>query len=87
MFTGRSGRTARERLRLLLVADKAGCSPEMIRMLKDDMVHVISRYMDIEKDSVQIRMDTDTACAGSAQGLPVIHANIPVRAICSKGLY
>ena len=65
--------TAKMRLKLLLVSDKAGCSPEMILMIKDDVIHAISKYMEIEKDKVQIQMDTegspqkgrlpDTACA------------------------
>ena len=87
MFTRYSGKTAKMRLKLLLVSDKAGCSPEMILMLKDDMIHVISKYMEIEKDSVQICMDTETEAEGEYRGLPVLHANIPIRSICSKGLY
>ena len=43
--TRRSGETAKMRLKLLLVSDKAGCSPEMILMIKDDVIHAISKYM------------------------------------------
>lgn len=86
-FPRYSGKAAKARLKLLLVSDKAGCSPEMILMLKDDMLHVISKYMEIERDSVQIRVDTETDGPGQRGGLPVIHANIPIRSICSKGLY
>ena len=35
-----SGEIARNRLKLLLVADKADCSPEVMQMIKDDMIHV-----------------------------------------------
>ncbi|MGN0371293.1 MAG: cell division topological specificity factor MinE [Enterocloster sp.] len=82
-----SGETARARLKLLLVSDKAGCSPEMIRLIKDDMIHAVSKYMDIEKESVQILMDTDSPSSGIFRGLPVLHANIPIRSISNKGLY
>ena len=57
----RSGQTAKMRLKLLLVSDKAGCSPEMIQMIKDDVIHVISKYMEIEKDRVQIQIDGERA--------------------------
>ena len=57
--TRRSGETAKMRLKLLLVSDKAGCSPEMILMIKDDVIHAISKYMELEKDKVQIQMDTE----------------------------
>ena len=85
--TRRSGETAKMRLKLLLVSDKAGCSPEMILMIKDDMIHAISKYMEIEKDKVQIQMETDVSLSGSSRTLPVLHANIPIRSISNKGLY
>lgn len=85
--TRRSGETAKMRLKLLLVSDKAGCSPEMILMIKDDMIHAISKYMEIEKDKVQIQMETDNSISGGTRSLPVLHANIPIRSISNKGLY
>ena len=85
--TRRSGETAKMRLKLLLVSDKAGCSPEMILMIKDDVIHAISKYMEIEKESVQILMDTDGQPSGKAGGLGVLHANIPIRSISNKGLF
>ena len=82
--TRRSGETAKMRLKLLLVSDKAGCSPEMILMIKDDVIHAISKYMEIEKDKVQ----TDSGPQkGGCRALPVLHANIPIRSISNKGLY
>ena len=83
MKTRCSKDTAKFRLKLLLVADKAGCSPELIRLIKDDMIRVISKYMEIEKDNVRLLMDTD----GSCRGLPVLQADIPIRSISNKGLY
>ena len=78
--------TAKFRLKLLLVADKAGCSPELIRLIKDDMIRVISKYMEIEKDNVRLLMDTDgsASCRGTARySMP----DIPIRSISNKGLY
>ena len=87
MKTRRSKDTAKFRLKLLLVADKAGCSPELIRLIKNDMIRVISKYMEIEKDKVQIQMETDSPLSGNSRALPVLHANIPIRSISNKGLY
>lgn len=83
--TRRSGETAKMRLKLLLVSDKAGCSPEMILMMRDDVIHVISKYMEIEKDKVRIQVERDSS--GNGQALPVLHANIPIRSMSNKGLY
>ena len=89
MKTRRSKDTAKFRLKLLLVADKAGCSPELIRLIKNDMIRVISKYMEIEKDRVQLLMDTGTEVlsGGSREGVGVLHANIPIRSISNKGLF
>ena len=85
--TSRSCETARLRLKLLLVSDKAGCSPETIRMIRDDIVHVILKYMEIEKDKVQLLIQTDNLPKNSEGKLPVLEIHIPVRSISSKGLY
>ena len=50
----RSGELARKRLKLLLVSDKMNCSPEMIEMIKDDMIHVISKYLEIDDGSMEV---------------------------------
>ena len=40
-----SGEIARNRLKLLLVSERAGCSPELLEMIKNDLIRVVSRYM------------------------------------------
>lgn len=85
--TRRSGETAKMRLKLLLVSDKAGCSPEIIRMMRDDIIHAISKYMEIEKENVRIQVDRETFSSETGQALPVLHANIPIRSISNKGLF
>ena len=87
MKTRRSKDTAKFRLKLLLVADKAGCSPELIRLIKNDMIRVISKYMEIEKDKVQIHMDTPGGLEGADRPPTMLCANIPIRSIPNKGLY
>ena len=46
-----SGDVAKDRLKLLLVSDRANCSPEMMEMIKRDIIQVISKYMDIDADA------------------------------------
>ena len=40
-----SGGVARDRLKSLLVRDRAGCSYTVLEMLKTDIINVISGYM------------------------------------------
>ena len=42
-----SGNVAKDRLKLVLVSDRANCSSEMMEMMKRDVIEVISRYMDL----------------------------------------
>ena len=56
-------------------------------MIKDDMIHVISKYMEIEKDEVQIRMEAPSGLEGADLPPTVLYANIPIRSIPNKGLY
>jgi cell division topological specificity factor len=54
--TGRkpSGKVAKERLRLVLAHDRAHISPGLLDTLKDEIISVISRHIDIDASSVQV---------------------------------
>ena len=82
-----SGRTASSRLRLILASDQADCPSELIQSLREDMIGVISRYMEVEKDQVQLRMEPQPHRPGTDGRLAVLYANIPVRSIPNKGIY
>lgn len=62
---------AKERLQIVLIHDRADISPEMLDNLRQDMIAVITRYMDI--DTSRIEMDFDRADRSVA-----FVANIPV---------
>jgi cell division topological specificity factor len=49
-----SGRVAKDRLRLVLTQDRAGISPALLDTLKDEIIAVISRHVDVEVESVQV---------------------------------
>lgn len=40
----------------MLAADRAGCSFEIIEVMKDDIISVISRYADVDKNDFDIRI-------------------------------
>ena len=40
-----SGNMAKDRLKFVLVSDRANCSPETMEMIKNDIIDVISKYM------------------------------------------
>lgn len=73
---------AKDRLKLLLVSDRANCSPEIMDMIKNDMINVISKYMDIDREGLDIQI-TQTQ-AENGQMVPALFANIPIKQIRNK---
>jgi cell division topological specificity factor len=52
--TPTSREIAKERLQLVLVHDRIRISPATLDKMKDELITVISRYVEIEADSVQV---------------------------------
>ena len=49
-----SGNIAKERLKLLLLSDRAGYLPDITDQIKTDIVNAVSKYYKITKDSPEI---------------------------------
>lgn len=72
-----SSQIAKDRLKILLISDRVNCSPEMMELIKNDIAHVISKYMKIDTNSMDIQI-TKTGSGGRNSKLPVLYANIPI---------
>ncbi len=75
-----SGDVAKDRLKLLLVSDRANCSPEMMEQIKNEIIQVISKYMDIDTEGLDIQI-TQTESESSNGTVPALFANIPIKDI------
>ena len=73
-----SGDVAKDRLKLLLVSDRANCSPDVMEMIKNDIIQVISKYMEIDTEGLDIQI-TQTESEGGNGNVPALYANIPIR--------
>jgi cell division topological specificity factor len=49
-----SREVAKQRLQLVLVHDRANVSPGLLETLKDEIIAVISKHLDIDSQGVQI---------------------------------
>lgn len=65
----KSGEIAKDRLKILLISDRVSCSPEMLELIKADIVSVISKYMKIDTVNMDIQISKST---------PALYANIPI---------
>jgi cell division topological specificity factor len=60
-FTGkrRSASTAKERLQLVLIHDRADLPPGVMEDLRDEIINVISRRIEVDRDAVQLQITQD----------------------------
>ncbi|SEW27057.1 cell division topological specificity factor MinE [[Clostridium] fimetarium] len=72
-----SSDVAKDRLKLLLVSDRANCSPEIMEMIKNDIIKVISKYMVIDAEGLDIQI-TQTESENNNGFVPALFANIPI---------
>ena len=71
---------AKERLKLVLVHDRVDCSPQLLDLIKDDILKVIANYAEIEENGLEIKMSKSR---GEDDDMPVsaLVANIPLKNI------
>jgi cell division topological specificity factor len=58
LFRRGSAPIARERLQVLLSHERVACGrPDLLSILREEIIAVIGRYVSFEPDKVQIKMD------------------------------
>lgn len=75
-FTGNRGSksVAKERLRLVLIHDRSEVSPELLSLIKEEIVQVISKYMEIDGDTSEVNLH-------SSDGSAVLEANLIIKSV------
>ena len=73
-----SGNIAKDRLKLVLVSDRANCSPEIMEQIKNDIIHVISKYIEIDLEGLDIKITQTESDEGNGS-VPALFANIPIK--------
>jgi len=67
---------AKDRIKLVLVHDRANVSTQILEVLKTDIIKVISNYMEIDESELDIRISQATNDDGG--DVPMLVANIPI---------
>ena len=52
----KSSETARRRLRMVLVMDRVGLASEYLIAMRDDILQVVSRYLVVEQEAVELEV-------------------------------
>ncbi len=71
---------AKDRLKLVLIHDRANCSTQVLEMIRVDILKVISNYMEIDEEELDIQITTTKSDNGESD-LPVLYANIPIKSM------
>lgn len=72
-----SKNVAKERFKLVLVHDRADLSPKFLDMIKSDIIRVISEYVDIDEEGLDIKL-TRMKKEGTSSTISALVANIPI---------
>jgi len=78
MFGGpTSSSTAKERLRLVLMTDHLALAPDIIENMKRDLVDVISRYVEVDRDKVEVNFEQEDRVLAMLANIPITNVNRP----------
>ena len=72
-----SKNVAKERLQLLLVHDRADVSPKLLELMKEEIMNVISNYVEIDEDGLNVEITKEKKRDDTL--VPALHANIPIK--------
>ena len=72
-----SGKEAKERLHLVLMQDRANVSADFLEMMKQEIIEVIKKYIDVDENQIDVRLTNQENNDGT-KGAPALYANIPI---------
>ncbi|NLG89740.1 MAG: cell division topological specificity factor MinE [Clostridiaceae bacterium] len=75
---------AKERLKLVLIHDRANVSPQFLEMVKGEIIKVIRNYMEIDEEALEIQL-TKTVSEEGDGVVPALIANIPIKSVKNAG--
>ena len=75
--TNGSKNKAKERLHLVLMQDRANVSADFLEMMKQEIIDVIKKYIEVEEKEIDVRLTNEVKEDGTT-GAPSLYANIPI---------
>lgn len=66
-----SSRTAKERLRLVLIHDRQSVSPELMEELRAELIGVISKYLEIDEAETEFTLDREEESVALVASIPI----------------
>ncbi len=71
----KSGATAKQRLQMVLIHDRADVSPGLLEQIKDDIIEVIAKRLEINPDNVVVNLDNTSQESRLVAEIPLLQQN------------
>ena len=77
-----SANTAKQRLQLVLAHDRSDLNPELLQQMRREILEVVSRYVEIDLEEVDMSLETEDRVTALVANLPIKRARaLPVQAL------
>lgn len=67
-----SAQKAKDRLRIVLIHDRTDISPQLLENLRMEMIAVLTKYMDIDTNKIELDLDRDEQAVALVANIPVL---------------
>jgi cell division topological specificity factor len=75
LFWGKSsGEVARRRMQVVLMHDRIDLTPDIMESLKNDIISVLARYMEIDHNTIRVDLEQD-------KGYTALVSNVHVKRV------
>ncbi len=82
-----SANTAKQRLQLVLAHDRSDLNPELLQQMRREILEVVSRYVEIDLEEVDMSLETEDRVTALVANLPIKRARaLPVQALADQPL-
>ncbi len=81
-----SSEVAKDRLKMVLISDRSACSPEVMERIKNDIVEVLKKYLEIDQEGLDIKItQIEDETDNEGKTVPALYANIPIKSMRQGG--
>ena len=78
-----SKEAAKERLHLVLIQDRASVSADFLEVMKQEIIEVIKKYIEIDENAIDVRLTNNVNENGKGDS-PALYANFPITNVKTK---
>jgi len=65
---------AKERLRVVLVHDRTGISPELLQVIKNEIITIISKHVRVDREGIEVNLSHQKGLTRLVADIPIVSA-------------